>query len=33
MIAAHAISGDSVLVTSNKAGFRDIPGLSVENWP
>jgi tRNA(fMet)-specific endonuclease VapC len=31
MIAAHAISSDSVLVTNNKADFRDIPGLSVEN--
>ena len=32
MIAAHAISTGSVLVTDNGADFRDIPGLVVENW-
>jgi tRNA(fMet)-specific endonuclease VapC len=32
MIAAHAISTGCVLVTNNKADFRDIRGLSVENW-
>jgi tRNA(fMet)-specific endonuclease VapC len=32
MIVAHAISTNSVLVTKNAADFRDIPGLSVENW-
>ncbi len=32
MIAAHAISSGSTLVTNNEADFRDIPGLSVENW-
>jgi tRNA(fMet)-specific endonuclease VapC len=32
MIAAHAISSDSILVTNNEADFRDIPGLFVENW-
>ena len=32
MIAAHAISTSSVLVTNNVADFRDIPGLKIENW-
>jgi tRNA(fMet)-specific endonuclease VapC len=32
MIAAHAISSGSVLVTDNVTDFRDIPGLTVENW-
>ena len=32
MIAAHAISSGSVLVTDNVAGFRDVPGLVIENW-
>jgi tRNA(fMet)-specific endonuclease VapC len=32
MIAAHAISSGSVLVTNNEADFRDIPDLSMENW-
>jgi tRNA(fMet)-specific endonuclease VapC len=32
MIAAHAISTRSVLVTNNAADFRDIPGLVIENW-
>jgi len=32
MIAAHAISSDCVLVTANEADFRDIPGLTMENW-
>ncbi len=32
MIAAHAISTSSVLVTNNGDDFRDIPGLRVENW-
>ena len=30
MIAAHAISSDSILVTHNKADFRDIPGSGYE---
>jgi tRNA(fMet)-specific endonuclease VapC len=32
MIAAHAISSRSILVTNNLADFSDIPGLSLENW-
>lgn len=32
MIAAHAISSQSILVTNNQADFRDIPGLRLENW-
>ena len=32
LIAAHAISTGSVLVTNNTADFRDIPGLAIENW-
>lgn len=32
MIAAHAISTGSILVTDNEANFRDVPGLLLENW-
>jgi tRNA(fMet)-specific endonuclease VapC len=32
MIAAHAISTHSILVTANEKDFRDIPGLKLENW-
>jgi tRNA(fMet)-specific endonuclease VapC len=32
IIAAHAISSNSVLVTNNMTDFSDMPGLSVENW-
>lgn len=32
MTAAHAISSHSILMTHNKADFRDIPGLSMEDW-
>jgi len=32
MIAAHAISCGCILVTNNEVDFRDIPGLSMENW-
>jgi tRNA(fMet)-specific endonuclease VapC len=32
MIAAHAISSHSILLTHNRADFRDIPGLAMEDW-
>lgn len=32
MIAAHALSTASILVTHNLADFRDIPGLAVAAW-
>jgi tRNA(fMet)-specific endonuclease VapC len=32
MVAAHAISTGSTLVTNNESDFNDIPGLSLENW-
>lgn len=32
LIAAHALSLDLVLVTHNEKHFRDVPGLTVENW-
>ena len=32
MIAAHAMSTNSVLVTNNVTDFQDIPGLLIENW-
>src|ERR1700742_464761 len=32
MVAAHALSTGSTLITNNIADFADIPGLSVENW-
>jgi predicted nucleic acid-binding protein len=32
MIAGHAISSRSVLVTDNLADFADIPNLMLENW-
>lgn len=32
MIAAHAISTHSTLVTANEKDFRDVPGLKLENW-
>lgn len=32
MIAGHAISLGATLVTNNERDFRDIPGLTVENW-
>jgi tRNA(fMet)-specific endonuclease VapC len=32
LIAAHALALDRTLVTANEREFRQIPGLSVENW-
>lgn len=32
LIAAHAISLKSILVTNNEREFRKVPGLKVENW-
>jgi len=32
LIAAHALSADVSLVTSNEREFRRVPGLRVENW-
>ena len=32
LIAAHAVSACVTLVTNNEAGFRDYPGLVIENW-
>ena len=32
LIAAHAASLGLTLITNNEAGFRDYPGLIVENW-
>jgi tRNA(fMet)-specific endonuclease VapC len=32
LIAAHARSRDSTLVTNNVGEFRRVPGLRIENW-
>ncbi len=32
LIAAHAVSTGTTLVTNNDADFKDYPGLVVENW-
>ena len=32
LIAAHALSADLLLATSNEREFRRVPGLRVENW-
>lgn len=32
LIAAHALSLDLTVITADRSGFTDIPGLKVENW-
>ena len=32
MIAAHALSNKSILVTKNSREFARVPGLALENW-
>ena len=32
LIAAHALAARLILVTHNEADFRDIEGLTIENW-
>lgn len=32
MIAAHALSEDSVVITNNAREFHRVPGLAVEEW-
>ena len=32
LIAAHAISLNSILVTNNERDFQHYPGLNIENW-
>jgi tRNA(fMet)-specific endonuclease VapC len=32
MIASHALSGDSILITNNLKHFQRVPNLIVENW-
>ena len=32
MIAAHALSNKSILVTNNSRAFARVPGLGLENW-
>lgn len=32
LIAAHAVSLGTILVTNNVADFKDYPGLVIENW-
>ena len=32
MIAAHALSHQSILVTNNSREFARVPGLALENW-
>lgn len=33
MIAATALAHGRTLITANRAGFADVPGLAVEIWP
>ena len=32
LLAAHALSLGSTVITDNEADFADIPGLTIENW-
>ena len=32
LIAAHALSQNSVLITNNESEFKRIPNLKIENW-
>jgi tRNA(fMet)-specific endonuclease VapC len=32
LIAAHALSQSSLLITNNESEFRRIPNLEIENW-
>jgi len=32
LIAAHALSQNSLLITNNESEFKRIPNLKIENW-
>ncbi len=32
LVAAHALSQNSILITNNTKHFRRVPGLEIENW-
>ena len=32
LIAAHAITSDSILITNNMREFARVPGLGVQDW-
>lgn len=32
LLAAHALSIGSAVVTNNEADYADVPGLTIENW-